>query len=116
MLSWQVWNQAKTLNVRPSILYGVENPLAAFYLDRGIYWWGSYVEGKMDEAEAQVRKSMKNHRGGVEPFVVSARINVYNKLFGLSPTSAYRQVGPLPSGENSDGNVDLSVFNKKEPK
>lgn len=73
----------------------------------------------MDEAENAVRKQMKN-RQGTETFVASARISVYNKLFGLSPASAYRQPGPFVNGsaetENTDGAVDLGVFNKPKDK
>lgn len=37
-----------------------------------------------------VRKQMKN-RKGTESFVASQRIATFNKLFGLSVASAYRQ-------------------------
>ena len=90
MLCWQVWNQCKALGVRPSELYNVTWPLAAFYFDRGIYYWGTFVERRMDEAEQTVRNQMKNRRG-TDVFVTSARIVAYNKLFGLSVASAYRQ-------------------------
>jgi hypothetical protein len=69
--------------------------LAAFYFDRGVYWWGNFVERKMDEAEHAVREQMRN-RKGTDMFANSARISTYNKLFGLNPASAYRQP-QLPS-------------------
>jgi hypothetical protein len=90
MLCWQLWNQAKGLGCRPSELYDIEWPLARFYFDRGIYWWGNYVEDRMNEAEATVRKQMKN-RKGTETFVASQRIATFNKIFGLSVAAAYRQ-------------------------
>ncbi|QGJ90064.1 tail assembly chaperone [Mycobacterium phage Indlulamithi] len=64
--------------------------MARFYFDRGIYWWGNFVEQRMNEVEAQVRKQMKN-RKGTETFVASQRIATFNKLFGLSVAAAYRQ-------------------------
>lgn len=67
----------------------------------------------MDEAENTVRKQMQN-RKGVETFVVSARMSVYNKLFGLNPNTAYRSpiLPQQTPAESSDGTVDLGVFNK----
>jgi hypothetical protein len=44
----------------------------------------------MNEAEQTVRTQMKN-RKGTDTFVLSARIATYNKIFGLSVASAYRQ-------------------------
>lgn len=90
MLCWQVWNQVRALRCRPSDLYGIEWPLARFYFDRGIYWWGNFVEQKLQEAEQNVRQQMKN-RKGTEMFVTSTRIATFNKIFGLSTASAYRQ-------------------------
>lgn len=84
-----MWNQAKGLSIRPSQLYDIENPLVAFYFDRGIYWWGTHVEGKVNEAEANMRSRMKKSRGNVDAFVSSARISTFNKLMGLSTASAY---------------------------
>lgn len=69
----------------------------------------------MDEAENAVRKQMGN-RKGVETFALSARISVYNKLFGLDPSTAYRSPTLPPAdhpAESNDGAIDLSVFNKK---
>lgn len=66
----------------------------------------------MDEAETTIRKSMQN-RKGVETFVASARISMYNKIFGLNPSGAYRSP-TLPPAESADGAIDLAAFNKKE--
>ena len=90
MLCWQVWNQTQALKCRPSDLYDIEWPLARFYFDRGIYWWGNFVEQKMQEAEQTVRQQMKNKKG-TEMFVASTRIATFNKIFGLSTASAFRQ-------------------------
>lgn len=90
MLCWQVWNQSKALSCRPSELYDIEWPLARFYFDRGIYLWGNFVENKMNEAEMTVRRQMKN-RKGTDAFAASSRIAAFNKLFGLSVASAYRE-------------------------
>jgi hypothetical protein len=123
-LAWQAWNQAKALGLRPSELYGVTWPLAAFYLDRGLYWWSNFVESKMNEAEMTVRNQMKNQSGS-DMFAQSSRTATYNKLMGLSVASAYRQPGLLKLNDESkakslvpqaksasgEGNVDLTMFN-----
>lgn len=62
-----------------------------------------------------VRKQMKN-RKGTDSFVASQRIATFNKLFGLSTASAYRQpdVPPTQSAEPKTpepvGVTDLSGF------
>lgn len=47
-----------------------------------------------------VRKQMKN-RKGTETFVTSQRIATFNKLFGLSTASAYRQPD-LPQAQKAE--------------
>lgn len=86
------------MNCRPSDLYDIEWPLARFYFDRGIAAWGKFIENKMNEAEANVRKQMKNRRG-TDTFVASHRIVTFNKLLGLSVAAAYRQP-QLPNQES----------------
>lgn len=78
------------MGVLPSDLYEIEWPLARFYFNRGIYKWGKFVENRLEEVEATVRNQMKNRRG-TETFVTSQRIAAFNKIFGLSVASAYRQ-------------------------
>lgn len=89
MLCWEVYNQAKALTCRPSDLYNIEWPLARFYFDRTIYWWGNYVERKVKEAEAVMRERLRKSRGNIEPFVTSSRIATFNKIMGLSVAEAY---------------------------
>lgn len=121
-----MWDQAKALGVRPSELYGVTWPLAAFYLDRGLHRWANFVEGRLNEVESTVRKQMRN-QAGTDIFVQSAKIAAYNKLMGLSTASAYRQpdsftlnkkegetksVAPPSISVSAEGKLDLSMFNK----
>ncbi|QNJ59235.1 tail assembly chaperone [Mycobacterium phage MrMiyagi] len=104
--------------IRPSELYGITWPLAAFYLDRGLYWWSSFVEGRMNEVENAVRNQMKNKRG-TDAFVHSARTAAFNKLMGLSVASAYRQPHSFTSSskgakpvasQGKSSNFDNSLF------
>ena len=114
------------MGVRPSELYGITWPLAAFYLDRGLYRWANFVEGRLNEVESTVRKQMRN-QAGTDIFVQSAKIAAYNKLMGLSTASAYRQpdsftlskkegevetVAPKAISVSAEGKLDLSMFNK----
>ena len=78
---------SKGLRVRPSVLYGIDNQLAAFYFDRGIYWWGNFVDNKIAEAEARVRHAFKNKKG-TDMFVNSERVRTMNKLLGIQDEKA----------------------------
>lgn len=71
----------------------------------------------MNEAENNIRRSMKN-RKGTDTFVVSQRTAVYNRLLGLSDTAAYKQPAPTPKtpvsqgkAMSGEGKVDLGRFN-----
>lgn len=117
MLCWKIWNESKALGIRPSDLYDIQWPLARLYFDRGIYWWGNFIEDKVNTAEAQVRNQMKN-RKGTDAFAQSARIVAFNKIFGLSTASAYRQPQlpgkmtekPVEKANPKAGQHDSSLF------
>ena len=81
---WSLYQQSQAYNVRPSILLGVEDKLASFYLDRGIHWFCKFVEGEMDKASSRAGKRKKNP----QPFITSARIRTYNKLMGIQDSTA----------------------------
>lgn len=106
------------MGVRPSELFGVTWPLAAFLLDRGLYRWSTFVENKLNEVELTVRNQMKNS-SGADVFVQSARTSMYNKLMGLDPASAYRSPGVFADkpkkvatqAVSAEGKLDLTVFN-----
>lgn len=84
MLAWQTWSQSKTYHKLPSDLLGVTDPLARYYFDRGIYWFGRFVEGEMDTAEKIAGKGKRN----AEPFIASARQRTFNKLMGIKDSTA----------------------------
>lgn len=117
-MALQAWNTAKAMGVRPSELFGVTWPLAAFLLDRGLYRWSTFVENKLNEVELTVRNQMKNS-SGADVFVQSARTSMYNKLMGLDPASAYRSPGVFADkpkkvatqAVSAEGKLDLTVFN-----
>jgi hypothetical protein len=104
-------------------LYNVHWPLARFYFDRAIYWWGNFVEGKINEAEARARVQTKRMRGNAEGFIASAKQAAYCKLLGLPLTSAYRSPNSftkkadqspkskLQQSVSAEGRFDLSKFN-----
>lgn len=109
---WQVWQQWKVFHERPSRTYGIRDDLAAFIFDRGIYLWASYVERKMDEAEDNIRRSMKN-RKGTETFVNSQRRATFNKLLGIKETTnVYKQPQLIkPTQVSGEGDIDLKSLN-----
>lgn len=116
------------MGVRPSELWGITWPLAAFYFDRAIRNWANFVDRRSEEAEMVVRMQMKNRRG-TDGFALQARQVAFNKLVGLSVESAYappptpgnakkagqkRDVGNVsaPRVINAEGKrIDLSRFN-----
>lgn len=116
-----MWHEAKALGIRPSELYGIENPLAAFYLDRGLQRWANFVEGKMNESETAVRNTAVGRSSSGAGFIISARQVTFAKLMGQSTASAYRQP-QVPKRESpkkdvgaqrfsAEGEIDLSKFN-----
>lgn len=111
------------MGVRPSELWGITWPLAAFYFDRAVRNWASFVDQRSDEAEMAVRNQMKNQRGS-DSFILQARQLAFNKLVGLSKEAAYatpnitkgdkRSVDKVsaPKVLNSEGHkINLSRFN-----
>ena len=116
------------MGLRPSQLWGIEWPLAAFYFDRAVRNWANFVDRRSDEAEATVRIQMKNRRG-TDGFALQARQVMFSKLLGLDVTAAYapppvpgsgegrttkRDVGKVsaPRVLNAEGKkIDLSGFN-----
>lgn len=111
------------MGVRPSELFKVEWPLAAFYLDKNLASWAQFVEGKMNEAASAVANSAVGRSTSGGPFIESARKATFAKLLGLSESIAYRQpqiVGKVKekpkrqlvqqmSGE--ERKIDISKFN-----
>ena len=108
--------------MRPSELWGITWPLAAFYFDRAVRNWATFVDRRSDEAEMAVRMQMKNRRG-TDGFALQARTVAFNKLLGLSVEGAYA-APPTPenkrrleklnapkvlTGEGTK--IDLSRFN-----
>jgi hypothetical protein len=69
----------------------------------------------MNEVEMAVRNQMKN-RKGTDIFVRSQRISAFNRLFGLSTASAYRdpqlpkQAEDKPKTKRGQKVKDLSGF------
>lgn len=104
-------------NERPSKTYDVEDPFASYLLDRGIYRWGTYVENKMDEAEAAIRNSMRN-RKGTETFVLSSRQATFNKLMGITDiTNVYKQPQiPSQKSISAEGDFNFQSFNERDTK
>ena len=111
------------MNLRPSELYGITWPLAAFYLDRGLNAWASFVENKMNEAAEAVANTVVGRGSSGQVFIISARKRAFARLLGLSENSAYRQPQLPGMGDVKDrktkrtraipaeGKFDLSRFN-----
>lgn len=102
---------AKAYNTPPSEILGIDNKISAYYVDNGFYLFGQFVEGKLNEAEARVRKA---HKKGAEPFVNNVRKTTFNALMGIKDdTSGFRSPSFFDSMNseakmNSDKNtIDL---------
>ena len=78
------------MGVRPSEIWGITWPLAAFYFDRGVRNWANFVDRMINDAEVNVRSQMRNSkRANVDTFANQARQVAFAKLMGLSVESLY---------------------------
>ncbi|AEK07472.1 tail assembly chaperone [Mycobacterium phage Send513] len=98
--------------VRPSELWGISWPLAAFYFDRALRNWATFVDRRVEEAEMTVRMQMKN-RKGTDGFALQARHVAFNKLMGLDVSSAY---APPPVAPNAAGAGKRNLRDVSAPK
>lgn len=92
--------------MRPSELWGVTWPLAAFYFDRAVRNWANFVDQRSNEAEQAVRMQMKNRRG-TDGFALQAREVAWKKLLGMDVQSSY---AAPPVIKNAEGKV---ISNRK---
>lgn len=44
------WNMSKALSCRPSAVYGIQNPLTAYYFDSAVTRWGQALEADLQAA------------------------------------------------------------------
>jgi hypothetical protein len=95
------------MGIRPSELYGVTWPLAAFYFDRGVRAWANYVDGEVNKAEAVAVKSTRRMKGDPSGFVVSAKMLAFNKALGLDKSAAFA-APPVVSAEKPGTTVPLA--------
>ena len=78
------------MGIRPSELWGIAWPLAAFFFDRGVRDWANFVDRNVKNAEAEVRMRMRNSkRANVDSFAHQAAQVTFNKLMGLSTENLY---------------------------
>lgn len=104
------------MGVRPSELYGVTWPLAAFFLDRGCRAWANFVDRRVNEAEAVAVRQTRKMKGDPSGFIHSAKLVTFNKLMGLPTDLAYAaptvpQKASAPKALSAEGKkIDLSRF------
>ena len=52
---WEAWTLSRAWRVRPSELYGIEEPLARLNFDRAVNYFGSSVEAEMHQAAEKAK-------------------------------------------------------------
>lgn len=80
-MAWQMWMRCQAYKCRPSDLLRLENPLIAYYLDRGIWFFGSYVQREVDIAGQNAVKGVKA-KANREALENGARQRALAKLCG----------------------------------
>lgn len=80
------------MGIRPSELYGIDWPLAAYYLDITLQAWSDFVEGKMNEAGAAIAATAVGRSSQGQAFIYSARQSAFAKLVGLPEHSGFQSV------------------------
>jgi len=58
-MAWQLWMRCQAYKCRPSEMLQIDNKLIAYYLDRGIWFFGSYVTREVDQAGDNAVKGVK---------------------------------------------------------
>lgn len=56
------WSLAKSMRCRPSEVYGIANPLAAYCFDSAVTRWGNALEADMTAAGDHEKDSKKAQR------------------------------------------------------
>ena len=102
-----MWNQSQAYKTTPSSLVGIpRGRIEGFYLDRGIWLFGSWVEREVNAAGDNVQKNQKSRRNrkGVEKLVNSARIRALQRCLGedmSKSTAGFRKVGTTDLGSRT---------------
>lgn len=95
---WQLWKRSQAFRTRPSELIGLEDPLIAYFLDRGTWFLGTYVEDRVDAAGRNAVKGVKNKKNA-EALQNGARLRTLDKLLGGGDSSVQRKFkDPVKAG------------------
>lgn len=86
--AWQLFNQATTLQTRPSELLGVTDVFMAFCLDSAIYSFGTALQNELDGVEGKNKNEIKRKRE-----------RILGKWLGLE--QKFREPGMVGSGKKA---------------
>jgi hypothetical protein len=91
-MTWQLWQRCQAFRCQPSDLIKLNNPLIAYFFDRGIWFFGSYVQREVDVAGERATRGVKN-RTNAEALGNTARQRALAKMCGediTKTTTGYR--------------------------
>lgn len=95
---WHLWKRSQAYRCRPSELMGLEDKLMSYYLDRGIWYFGSHVEYQVDAAGDNAARGVKNDKNR-QALINGARLRTLDKLLSDGKPSGTRQFkDPVKSG------------------
>jgi hypothetical protein len=73
---WEAWQLAKTYRSKPSEVYNLSDPIAAYCFDRAVHLFGSHMQADLEAAGANAKK----------PAIANGkRQQVMSKWLGITP-------------------------------
>lgn len=94
---WHLWKRSQAYRCRPSELLGLEDRLMAYYLDRGVWYFGSNVESQVETAGENAGAGVKNAKNRAA-LINGARARTLDKLLGGNTTAATKFKDPVKVG------------------
>lgn len=99
-MMWRLWRLAKEYRTTPSDILSVSEPIRAFLLNRGIWYFGSKIESEMEE-RAQHSKNSNQAQGARYQVLME---NLYpdnpEKRFRSPQRASSGKAGPAMGGED----------------
>ena len=83
---WECWQQSQAFRCRPRELFGLidsVDPWLGRMIDRAVWRWGTFIQGKIDERVERPRKKQANKNELVEKYSPD---QIHNMIYGKIKT------------------------------
>lgn len=94
---WEAWSLASKWGVRPSTIYDVADPFAAYCFDRAVTLFGSTVEGDMELAAEDAKTTAES---------LVKRQRVLDRYLGVDPTKVKGRFRDPAAGRSGGGKIE----------